>query len=76
MPGQGASGESLPVPGFGTQIQNQAIFGYQPEAKFQVAFSDMVETLADGTQVVLKNQLTLWLIPTYHFQEMPFCHQE
>lgn len=64
MPGQGASGESLPVPGFGTQIQNQAIFGYQPEAKFQVAFSDMVETLADGTQVVLKKP-TYSLVDTY-----------
>lgn len=64
MPGQGTNGESLPVPGFGTQIQNQAIFGYQPEAKFQVAFSDIVEVFADGTQVVLKKP-TYSLIDTY-----------
>ena len=64
LSGQLANGASIPVPGFGTQIQNQAIFGYQPEAKFQVVFSDIVETLADGTQVILKKP-TYSLIDTY-----------
>ena len=58
IPGTNQFGGDIPTPGFGTQIQNQAIFGYQPEAKFQVAFSDIIETLADGTQIVLKK-------PTY-----------
>lgn len=64
LPGQLANGSPIPVPGFGTQIQNQAIFGYQPEARFQVTFSDIVETLSDGTQVVLKKP-TYSVIDTY-----------
>ncbi len=59
LPGTDPHGGPKPVPGFGTQIQNQAIFGYQPESKFQVAFSDIIETLADGTQIILRK-------PTYH----------
>ena len=54
IPGVGAHGEPASVPGFGTQIQNQAIFGYQAEAKLHVSYSDIIETFADGTQVVLK----------------------
>jgi len=54
MPGLGANNAPIPVPGFGEQIQNQAIFGYQPEAKFQVSFSPIVETFADGTKVTLQ----------------------
>lgn len=52
--GTTATGTPVPVQGFGTQIQNQAIFGYQPEAKIQVNYTPIVETFADGTQVVLQ----------------------
>ena len=54
VPGTDEFGGPKPVPGFGTQIQNQAIFGYEPEAKFDVVYTDIVETFADGTQVTLK----------------------
>ena len=54
MPGLGDNNAPIPVPGFGEQIQNQAIFGYQPEAKFQVSYSPLVETFADGTKVTLQ----------------------
>lgn len=54
MPGLGDNNAPIPVPGFGEQIQNQAIFGYQPEAKFQVSYSPRVETFADGTKVTLQ----------------------
>lgn len=64
LPGQLENGGSIPVPGFGTQIQNQAIFGYQPEGKFQVTFQDVVEVFADGTQVILKKP-NYSLIDTY-----------
>ena len=60
IPGTNANGGPKSVPGFGTQIQNQAIFGYQPEAKIQVSFSNLQETFADGTQVTLKK-------PVYSF---------
>ncbi len=64
LPGENSKGGPLAVPGFGTQIQNQAIFGYQPEAQFQVTYSNITETLADGTQVVLRKP-TYSLINTY-----------
>lgn len=54
MPGLGDNNAPIPVPGFGEQIQNQAIFGYQPEAKFQVSYSPLVEIFADGTKVTLQ----------------------
>lgn len=64
LPGQLENGAPIPVPGFGTQIQNQAIFGYQPEGKFQVTYNDIVEILSDGTQITLKKP-TYSLIDTY-----------
>lgn len=64
LPGQLENGAPIPVPGFGTQIQNQAIFGYQPEGKFQVTYTDIVEILSDGTQITLKKP-TYSLIDTY-----------
>lgn len=54
MPGEDANGGPMPVPNFGLQIQNQAIFGYEPEANFQVNYTAIVETLADGTEVILQ----------------------
>lgn len=64
MPGVGENNAPIPVPGFGDQIQNQAIFGYEPEAKFHVSFSPIVETFADGTTVTLRKP-TYSLIDTY-----------
>ncbi len=53
-----------PVPGFGTQIQNQAIFGTNPEARYQVSFENKNETLADGTIITLKKPI-FSLVNTY-----------
>lgn len=64
LPGIDANGGPVPVPGFGTQIQNQAIFGYEPEAKLEVAYTAVLETLADGTQITLQKP-TYTLIDTY-----------
>jgi len=52
--GTDENGGPLPVPGFGLQVQNQAIFGYSPEANYGVNFSEITEVLADGTVVILK----------------------
>ncbi len=46
-----------PVPGFGGQLQNQAIFGHDAEVKFNVTYEDLIETFADGTQVTLKKPI-------------------
>jgi CxxC motif-containing protein (DUF1111 family) len=54
LPGMDENGGPVPVPNFGLQIQNQAIFGYEPEAKFEVNYTPIVETLADGTQITLQ----------------------
>ena len=57
LPGADEHGGPLPVPGFGTQVQNRALFGYQPEGRFGVTYQDIVETFKDGTQVVLKKPI-------------------
>ncbi|EHQ41006.1 di-heme oxidoreductase family protein [Myroides odoratus] len=54
LPGIADNGGPVPVPGFGLQIQNQAAFGVEPEAQFQVTYSTIVEELADGTKVTLR----------------------
>lgn len=64
MPGIGVNGAPIPVPGFGEQIQNHAIFGYEPEARFHVSYTPIVETFADGTQVTLQKP-SYSLIDTY-----------
>ena len=46
-----------PVPGFGTQIQNQAILGYIPEARYEATFISKTETFADGTTISLQRPI-------------------
>lgn len=57
IPGTSTVGGPKPVPGFGTQLQNHAIFGYTPEADVEVTFEPIVETFADGTQVILQKPI-------------------
>lgn len=54
MPGTNKHGGPRPVPGFGTQLQNQAIYGTKKEASFDVHYENIVRTYDDGTQVVLE----------------------
>ena len=67
LPGTNANGGPVPVPGFGAQLQNQAIFGYVPEAEFGVNYTSIQETFADGTVVTLEK-------PEYYIQSsyIPF----
>ena len=55
--GFGLNGSPNPIPGFGTQIQNQAVFGSVPEARYQVSFTTINETLADGTVISLRKPI-------------------
>ena len=64
LPGIAEDGGPLAVPNFGLQIQNQAIFGYEPEGRFSVTFTPIIETLSDGTQVTLQKP-TYSVIDTY-----------
>ncbi|WP_177761328.1 di-heme oxidoredictase family protein [Flavobacterium sp. I3-2] len=54
LPGTNPNGGTIPVPGFGTQIQNQAIFNFVAEAQYQMLYEEFTETLADGTEVNLR----------------------
>jgi CxxC motif-containing protein (DUF1111 family) len=54
LPGIGEHGGSVPVPGFGLQIQNRSISGYAAEASYQVSYTEKSETLSDGRVVVLR----------------------
>ena len=54
IPGTGPHGGPNPVPGYGTQIQNQAIFGMSPEAEFEVTYIETEVTYPDGDKVSLR----------------------
>lgn len=64
IPGMDSHGGPLSAPGFGLQIQNQALFGYTPEAAYQVVFTEKTETLADGTVIALRKP-TITLVNPY-----------
>ncbi len=44
----------IPVPGFGTQLNNRAIFGTAPEGKIKIDYTEQTLTTADGTRVHLR----------------------
>ncbi len=52
--GAGDHGEPVAVPGYGTQIQDQAIFGKNPEARVQISFTNQTYSFPDGEQYVLR----------------------
>ena len=52
----------IPVPGFGTQLNNRAIFGTPPEGKIKIDYTEQALTTADGTRVLLR-------YPNYTFTE-------
>jgi CxxC motif-containing protein (DUF1111 family) len=61
MPGMDANGGPLPVPGFGLQLQDQAVFGKSPEARVDISYIENVFTYPDGTTASLRT-------PTYTLQ--------
>lgn len=48
LPGNDAHGGPLPVPGFGTQLQDLATFGTMPEAKITITYTTQTITFPDG----------------------------
>lgn len=52
--GADAYGGPLAVPGFGGQIQDQAVLGAQPEARVNIQYSDLPLSYPDGTTVTLR----------------------
>jgi CxxC motif-containing protein (DUF1111 family) len=62
-PGLGTHGEPVAVPGYGTQIQDQAVYGKTPEAKVNINFSNQSYAFPDGEQYLLRS-------PSYSLSNM------
>jgi len=56
--GMDEHGGPVPIPGFGTQIQDQGVFGASPEATVDISYADLPVTYPDGSVVHLRQ-------PTY-----------
>ncbi|MCB0522563.1 MAG: c-type cytochrome [Lewinellaceae bacterium] len=54
IPGEGAQGGALPVPGFGVQLQTKAIFGEMPEGTLAVAYKQEVVEFLTGEKASLQ----------------------
>jgi CxxC motif-containing protein (DUF1111 family) len=54
IPGTGDHGYPLAAPGFGIQIQDQALLGTTPEASVQITYTDLPVTYPDGSTVTLR----------------------
>ena len=54
IPGTDAQGGPNPVPGYGVQIQNLANFGFTPEAKVTVAYTERTFSFDDGSTYNLR----------------------
>lgn len=54
VPGQNQHGGPLGIPGFGEQLQDKAVFGYQPEAKVDVIWHTTTFQFNDGEQIELR----------------------
>lgn len=48
---------ATPIPGLGTQIQNKAIIGKQPEAQIQISFTTQNYTFPDGEAYSLRTPI-------------------
>jgi len=54
LPGQDANGGPVPVPGYGLQIQDKAVFGKSPECKVNIVYATQIGTFPDGEQYELR----------------------
>jgi CxxC motif-containing protein (DUF1111 family) len=54
FPGTDAHGGAVPVPGYGTQVQDKAVFGKEPEAKVNISYTYLQNYFADGEMYELR----------------------
>lgn len=54
IPGIDSHGGPLAAPRFGLQLQDQAIFGKQPEVHIDINYTDTTVTYPDGSNVILR----------------------
>lgn len=64
VPGTDQFGGPNPIPGFGDQIQQNAVIGTSPEANFAVRYDETDVTFDDGTKVTLRKPI-YYLTHTY-----------
>jgi len=57
MPGADEHNGPMAVPGFGTQLQNQAIYGVEKEAAIAIVYEEIKRVYADGTEKKLKKPI-------------------
>jgi len=57
VPGRGEHGEPVPDPGYGDQLQNDAVFGMAPEGRPRVTYVEEPGTFADGAPYSLRRPL-------------------
>lgn len=62
LPGAAANGGPLPLPLFGTQMQNKAVVGVSPEGKINTIYTEITYYFGDGTPYSLRK-------PEYTFIE-------
>ena len=55
VPGADQYGGPLPAPGYGTQLQDKAVYGYAPEGTMHVNWIETIYTFPDGQQVRLRH---------------------
>jgi CxxC motif-containing protein (DUF1111 family) len=60
IPGEGAHGAPLPMPGYGGQLQQNAIAGVPEEAHVNISYTEQLFSLSDGTSYSLR-------VPQYTF---------
>lgn len=53
-PGVGPNGDALPLPGYGTQLQDKAIFGKVPECNVSINYTYQSHTFPDGSNYELR----------------------
>lgn len=58
LPGENVHGGPIPVPGYGLQLQDKAVFGKVPECKVNISYSTQILSFPDGEQYELR-------VPTY-----------
>ncbi len=54
LPGSGSHGEPLPVPGYGSQLQDKAIFGKLPECSVNISYQYQSYSFDDGETYELR----------------------
>lgn len=54
IPGSGPHGSPNPVPGFGGQLQQRAVFGKQPEGDVSISYTYNTYTFPDGEEYELR----------------------